>query len=68
MSDVLAGDAKFGVRVDEVAAGMHDLGPGDLLLQAPEPRRAPASEESAVAHLSDRLERDELDATNQEWS
>lgn len=45
MPDALAGDAELGVGADEVAAGVHDLGPGDLRLHAPEaggtqPRRS----------------------------
>lgn len=35
MSDALAGDAELGVDADEVGAGVHELGPGDLGFHAP---------------------------------
>ncbi len=66
MSDPLAGDTKLGVDADEIRTGLHDLGAGDLRLHATQARAAPTSEERAVAHLGDGLERDELDATDQE--
>jgi hypothetical protein len=66
MPDALAGDSKLGVGADEVAPGVHQLGAGELALYAPEAGAAPTSEQGALSHLSDRLERDELDAADQQ--
>lgn len=64
--DALAGDAKIGVEADQVTSGVHDFGPGDLDLHAPEAGGTPVSKESAVANLGDSLKRDELDAADEE--